>query len=78
MYLAEFTFPGTLELVNDLFIEGSEAEALEFAQDHATSWGVELFSLVEVTHYPGKLPKWSAENIILKFPPLFETVSTAS
>lgn len=75
MYLAEFTFPGTLELVSDLYIAGSEAEALQFAQDHAISWGVELFSLIEVTQYPGRSPELSLENIILRFPRLLETAS---
>lgn len=75
MYLAEFAYPGTLELVNDLLIEGSEADALEFAQDHADSWGIELFSLVEVTEYLSRPSKLTVENIILKFPQLFEAAS---
>lgn len=49
MYLAEFTYPGTSQLVNDLLIEASEVEAQEFAQHHAASWGIELFSLVKVS-----------------------------
>lgn len=49
MYLAEFVHPGTSELVNDLLIQGSEAEAREFAYHHAAAWGIELFSLVQAT-----------------------------
>ncbi len=49
MYLAEFTYPGTFQLVNDLLIDASEAEAREFAQYHAMSWGVEVFSLVKAS-----------------------------
>ena len=43
MYLAEFAFPGTSELVNDLLIEASEVEAREFAQHHAASGALSYF-----------------------------------
>lgn len=55
MYLAEFVYPGTSELVNDLLIQGSEAEAREFANHHAAVWGIELFSLVQATEYQVQL-----------------------
>ena len=46
MYLAEFAFPGTTELANDLLLQtSSEGEAKLFAQNYAAHWGIELFSL---------------------------------
>ncbi|MDX2213275.1 MAG: hypothetical protein SFY66_08305 [Oculatellaceae cyanobacterium bins.114] len=50
MYFAEFTLPGTMELVNELVIHAaSEAVATQFAQEYASHWEVELFALTLVT-----------------------------
>ena len=49
MYLAEFTYPGTSELVNDLLIEAPESAARNFALQHASLWGLDLFSLASAT-----------------------------
>lgn len=49
MYLAEFTYPGTSELVNDLLIQASESAARDFALQHALIWGLDLFSLVRAS-----------------------------
>jgi len=49
MYLAEFTYPGTSELVSDLLIEAPEAVARDFALQHASIWGLDLFSLARAT-----------------------------
>ncbi|HEY9620838.1 MAG TPA: hypothetical protein V6C78_10735 [Crinalium sp.] len=50
MYLAEFSFPGTTELANELLIQASsEAIAQTFAQTYANHWGIELYSLLPVT-----------------------------
>ena len=50
MYLAEFSFPGTTELVNDLLIQApSEVVAKSFAQEYAAHWEMELFSLSPIT-----------------------------
>jgi hypothetical protein len=50
MYVAEFAFPGTTELVNDLLLQAtSEGAAKNFAQEHASHWGMEVFSLRQAT-----------------------------
>jgi hypothetical protein len=50
MYLAEFSFPGTTELVNELFIKAaSEAIAHTVAQVYAAHWGIELYSLTALS-----------------------------
>lgn len=55
MYLAEFAYPGTVELANDVLIAASEEQAREFALEHALAWGVELFSLRQATEYQVQL-----------------------
>ena len=51
MYFAEFSLPGTTELINELLIQAtSEAIATQFAQEYASHWEVELFALT----YPTK------------------------
>jgi len=46
MFLAEFSFDGTTELADELLIEAeSEADARQFAESHATTLGLKLFSL---------------------------------
>lgn len=56
MYLAEFTFPGTTELVNELLIQAaSEAIATQFAQEYASHWQVELFALTQATEQQKRL-----------------------
>lgn len=50
MYLAEFAFPGTTELANELLLQtSSEGAAKNFAQEYAAHWGIELFSLTQAT-----------------------------
>ncbi|MBD2462099.1 hypothetical protein H6G89_13685 [Oscillatoria sp. FACHB-1407] len=50
MYFAEFTLPGTMELVNELVIHAaSEAIATQFAQEYASHWEFELFALTVAT-----------------------------
>jgi hypothetical protein len=68
MYLAEFAFPGTSELVNDLLIEASEVEAREFAQHHAAIWGVELFSLMQANEDQVRLYRLMRKTITLELP----------
>lgn len=65
MYLAEFAYPGTSELVNDLLIEASEVEAREFAQHHALQWDVELFSLMQATEQQVQLYRLMGKAITL-------------
>lgn len=49
MYLAEFTHPNSAELVGDLLIDAPESVARAFALQHASIWGLELFSLTPAT-----------------------------
>lgn len=50
MYLAEFAFPGTTELANELLLQtSSEGEAKTFAEAYAQNWGMELFALTPVS-----------------------------
>lgn len=50
MYLAEFAFPGTTELVNDLLLKTPlEGDAKDFALKYASNWGIELFALTPAT-----------------------------
>jgi len=57
MYLAEFTHPGTSELVSDLLIEAPEPVARDFALRHASIWGLDLFSLSRATEQQVQLHK---------------------
>jgi hypothetical protein len=57
MYIAEFTHPGTSELVNDLLIEAPESAARNFAIQHASLWGLDLFSLARATEQQVQLHK---------------------
>jgi hypothetical protein len=50
MYLAEFAVAGTTELANELLINAaSEDKAKIYAQEYASHWEVELFSLMPIT-----------------------------
>lgn len=45
MFLAEFAFQNTAELVNELLIQASsERDARSFAQEYASNWGLDLFA----------------------------------
>lgn len=66
MYLAEFAYPGTSELVSDLLIEASEVEAREFADHHALLWGIELFSLMQATEHQVRLYRLMGKAITLE------------
>ncbi len=57
MYLAELTYPGTAELVSDLLIDAPESAAREFSLQHASIWGLELFSLTQATDQQVQLHK---------------------
>ncbi|NET11379.1 MAG: hypothetical protein F6K16_43190 [Symploca sp. SIO2B6] len=46
IYLAEFSFPGTRELVSDLFIFADSQEmAHQYALKYASNWGIDFFCL---------------------------------
>ncbi len=46
MYLAEFALHGTTELADELLIQApSQGLAHTFAQEYASNWGLDLFSL---------------------------------
>jgi hypothetical protein len=50
MYFAEFAFTGTTELASELLIHApSKVAASDFAQEYASNWGIELFSLTPAT-----------------------------
>lgn len=50
MYLAEFAFPGTTELSNEVLIHApSETEARKFAKSYARHWGIDLFAFTSVS-----------------------------
>lgn len=66
MYLAEFAYPGTSELADDLLIEAPEDEARDFALHHASLWGVELFSLKQATENQVKLYRLMHRAITLE------------
>lgn len=50
MFLAEFSFNGTAELADELLIQAtSELDARRFAEDHASTLGLDLFSFAPAT-----------------------------
>ncbi|MBD1914023.1 MULTISPECIES: hypothetical protein [unclassified Leptolyngbya] len=50
MFLAEFSFNGTAELADELLIQAtSELDARRFAEEHASTLGLDLFSFASAT-----------------------------
>jgi len=67
MYLAEFAFPGTTELVSELLLQTPfEDAAKSFAQDHALNWGIELFCLTPATEQQVRLYFLMGKTVVLE------------
>ncbi|MBD1871163.1 hypothetical protein H6F95_28425 [Cyanobacteria bacterium FACHB-471] len=64
MYFAEFAFAGTTELASQLLIQApSKVAASDFAQEYASNWGVELFSLTPATEKQVRLYSLSSKPV---------------
>jgi hypothetical protein len=67
MYLAEFTFPGTTELVSDLLLKTSlEGAAKDFALKYASNWGIELFALTLATEQQERFYQILGKAVLLE------------
>lgn len=73
MFLAEFAFAETTELVDDLLIQSpSEQDARTFAENYARQFGLQLFSLETANEQQIRLYSVMRKRVVL------EPVSTSS
>lgn len=66
MYLAEFAIAGTAQLAKELLIQAPSQDcAQSFAQDYASHWGVELFSITPMTEQQVRASRLMNQAVVL-------------
>ncbi|GAB4457898.1 MAG: hypothetical protein OHK0037_01000 [Elainellaceae cyanobacterium] len=66
MYLAEFSYPDTAELADELLIQAeSDKQAKRFAKEYAAHWGIELFSITHATKQQVRLYRLLGRSVLL-------------